>query len=107
MQLHTLKKLTIITETSVRAHLLKKIQELGASGYTCREVQGYGSRGARSDQFESNFEVNVICPETVAHAILTYVSHNLFDNYACIAWLSDVQVVRGARYAVPASQSPS
>ena len=103
MQLHPLKKLTIVTEGTLRPLLLKKICELGASGYTCREVQGYGSRGTRTDQFASNIEVEVICPESVANAILTYVSHNYFENYACIAWVSDVQVVRGARYADPVS----
>jgi nitrogen regulatory protein P-II 2 len=101
MQLHPLKKLTVITESAIRPILLKKICELGASGYTCHEVQGYGSRGIRSDQFDSNIEVQVICPESVANAIMTYVSHQLFEHYACIAWVSDVQVVRGARYAVP------
>lgn len=94
---------TIITEDTLKHQLLKKVCELGASGYTCREVQGYGSRGARSDQFANNIEVQIVCPEKVAHAILTYVSHNYFDQYACIAWLTDVEVVRGARYAQPVS----
>lgn len=101
MQLHTLKKVTIVTEDTLKSQLMKKVCELGATGYTCFTVQGYGSRGARSDQFASNIQLDVICPEPVAHAILTYVSHSYFDQYACIAWLSDVQVVRGARYATP------
>jgi len=88
MQLHTLKKVTIITEDSLRSTLLKKVIELGATGYTCHEVQGYGSRGARSDQFVGNIEVQLICEESIATAILTYVSHNYFENYACIAWTS-------------------
>jgi nitrogen regulatory protein P-II 2 len=98
MQLFTLKKVTIVTEDQLKHQLLKKITELGGTGYTCHEVQGYGSRGTRSDQFNSNVEVTVICSEEVATSILTYVSHNYFENAACIAWLSDVQVVRGARY---------
>lgn len=99
MQLHTLKKVTIVTEDSLKQSLLKKVIELGATGYTCRQAEGYGSRGARSDQFTSNVEVELICSEKVAIDILTYVSHHYFDNYACIAWTSDVQVVRGARYS--------
>ncbi|MDB5348730.1 MAG: transcriptional regulator [Schlesneria sp.] len=106
MQLHTLKKVTIVTEDSLKNELKRKICELGASGFTCREVQGYGSRGARSDAFASNVEFEVICPEAVAHAILTFVSHHYFEQYACIAWLSDVQVVRGARYAEPVGTTP-
>lgn len=99
MQLHTLKKVTIVTEDSLKQSLLKKVIELGATGYTCRPAEGYGSRGARSDQFTSNVEVELICSEQVATTILTYVSHHYFDHYACIAWTSDVQVVRGARYS--------
>jgi hypothetical protein len=34
----------------------------------------------------------------VAEKILTHVSHEYFEHYACIAWLSDVQVVRGDQY---------
>lgn len=98
MQLHTLKKVTIVTDDQLKHQLLKKITELGGTGYTCHEVQGYGSRGVRSDVFAGNVEVTVICSEEVATAILTYVAHNFFENAPCIAWLSDVQVVRGARY---------
>lgn len=101
MQLQTLKKVTIVTEDSLKHDLLKKVVELGATGYTCHEVQGYGSRGARSDQFVSNVQVDIVCSEAVATAIMTFVSHNYFEHYACIAWTSDVAVVRGARYANP------
>ncbi len=98
MQLHTLKKVTIVIEDSVKQELLRKIIEWGATGYTCREVQGYGSRGARSDQFGSNIEVEVVCSERVAISILTHVSHKYFENFACIAWTVDVQVIRGAAF---------
>ncbi len=98
MQLHTLKKVTIVIEDNLRQSLVKKICELGATGYTCHEVQGFGSRGARSDPFANNVEIEVVCAEPVANAILTFVAHNYFENHACIAWLMDVQVVRGSRY---------
>lgn len=98
MQLQTLKKVTIVIEDALKHDLLKKVIELGATGYTCKEVQGYGTRGARSSVFATNVEVELICSENVASAILTFVSHNYFEHYACIAWLSDVSVVRGARY---------
>ena len=79
--------------------ILKKMLELGATGYSCHTVQGTGSRGARSDGMTGdNVQITLICPESVATAILTYVSHHYFENYACIAWCSDVQVVRGERY---------
>jgi hypothetical protein len=37
-------------------------------------------------------------PADVAVSILTHISHQYFDDYAVIAWLSDVQVVRGQQY---------
>lgn len=106
MQLCTLTKVSIVTEDTLSAQLKKKICELGATGFTCREVQGYGSRGIRTDQFASNIEFEVICSEPVAHAILTYVSRNYFEQYACIAWLTEVQVVRGARYTEAEKTTP-
>ena len=100
MQLHPLKEVTIVVEDVLKHNLLKKVIELGATGYTCFAVEGYGSRGARSDdEYGGNVEVQLVCSEPVAHAILTYISHNYFDNYACIAWVTEVSVVRGARYA--------
>ena len=101
MNLHSLKMVTIVTEDSVRPQLAKKICELGATGYTSQEVQGFGSRGTRSDPFANNVQLEVICPENVAFAILQYVADNFFENHACIAWISDVKVVRGARYLAP------
>ncbi len=43
--------------------------------------------------------IEVICTPETAEAILTYVSHHYFENYACIAWVADVSAVRGAHYA--------
>lgn len=100
MQLHPLKLVTIITEQIIREQIVKKIVELGAAGCTWHDAQGTGSRGARSDATgDSNVRIEVICAPATAESILTFVSRNYFENYACIAWQTDVTVVRGARYA--------
>jgi nitrogen regulatory protein P-II 2 len=39
-----------------------------------------------------------VVPMPVAEKILTHISDNYFEHYACIAWVSDVQVVRGELY---------
>ena len=99
MQLQTLKLVTIVTEQVVREQLVKKILALGATGCSWGEVQGTGSRGARSDATgDTNVRIEVVCAQATADAVLTMVSRNYFENYACIAWQSDVAVVRGARY---------
>ncbi len=100
MQLHPLKLVTIVTEKVLRDQIVQKILDLGATGVTHSDVQGTGSRGARKDDvFGGNVRLEVVCSHAVAEAILTYVSHHFFEPYACIAWVNDVSVVRGARYA--------
>lgn len=99
MQLHPLKLVTIVAEEILKDPLRKKFLELGATGYTSSEAQGYGSRGSRTDEFGSgNVRFEIICPANVAEAILTFVAQTYVENYACISWMVDVQVARGARY---------
>jgi hypothetical protein len=99
MQLHPLKLVTVVTEKVLRDQIVQKILELGATGCTHADVLGTGSRGARRDDvFGGNVRIDVICSQSVAEAILTFVSHNFFERYACIAWVTDASVVRGARY---------
>jgi nitrogen regulatory protein P-II 2 len=98
MQLHALKQVTIIVEKILQDQILPKLLELGATGYTAIDCSGCGHRGVRSGEFGSNLQITLICPEDVSHKILTFVAQTYFENYATIAWESDVQVVRGARY---------
>ena len=99
MQLHPLKLVTVVTEKVLRDQIVQKILELGAAGCTHADVLGTGSRGARRDDvFGGNVHIDIICSQPVAEAILTYISHHFFEPYACIAWVTDVSVVRGTRY---------
>jgi nitrogen regulatory protein P-II 2 len=98
MQLYPLKHVTIVAETILKDQLTHKVLDLGATGFTCIEVAGDGSRDARSVIAGENLKLDIICPDEVAQAILTYISHNLFENYGCIAWVTDVSVVRGSHY---------
>ena len=90
MQLYPLKQVTIVTEKILQDQLLPKLLEFGAVGYTTTDCTGSGERGARNGALGGNIQITVICPEDISHKILTYVSRNFFENYACIAWLSDV-----------------
>jgi len=102
MQLKPLKLVTLITEQVLREQIAKKIIELGASGYTWSEVQGKGPRGTRRDAVEgNNIQIKVVCAASVADAILNWFAHTYVDNYACIAWVIEVAVVRGDRYVKP------
>lgn len=99
MQLQSLKLITIIAEEILKDRLVAKVQELGATGASYHRTQGVGSRSVRhNDMFGENIQMKIVCTQDVAEAILTYISHNYFDNYAIVAWLADVQVVRGSTY---------
>jgi nitrogen regulatory protein P-II 2 len=99
MQLHKLTLVTIIAETILREPIVHKVIELGASGVSYHSTGGTGSRHSRHDVIlGENVQIKVICSRDLAEKILTYVSHHYFENYACIAWMNDVEVVRGENY---------
>src|SRR4051794_12218125 len=106
MRLQPLKLVTVVAELVLKEQILQKALELGATGYTVYEASGFGSRGARNDVGAENVRIEVVCPVDVSEAILTYVPHHYFENYACIAWVSDVSVVRGAHYVSPPAAAP-
>jgi len=100
MHVHPLKLVTIVAEEILKDRLVKKIQELGATGASYHRTQGVGSRSARhNDMFGENIQMKIVCAPDVAEAILTYISENYFEHYAIVAWVMDVQVMRGSHYA--------
>ena len=99
MQLQTLKLVTVVAEEVLKDQLVRKVLELGATGASYHATEGIGSRTARHDDvFGENFQLKVVCPQDVAERILTYISNHFFDDYAIVAWIADVQVVRGSHY---------
>lgn len=104
MQLYPLKLVTVVGETVIMDDIAKEGVELGATGYTMTEVVGRGSRNARNvidTGGAKTMRLEFVAPMDVAAKILTHISHTYFEHYACIAWLSDVQVVRGEQYTKP------
>ena len=102
MQLYPRKLVTVVGEAVIMEDVAERGIELGASGYTMSEVSGHGSRSARNVVVTGGaktMKVEFVVPADVAVEILTHVSHEYFEHYAIIAWLSDVSVVRGEQYA--------
>ena len=96
VQLHPLRLVTVVGESIVMPDIAEKGLDLGASGYTLSEVLGRGSRNARSVILNgecNTIKCEFVVDEHVATKILAHVSENYFDNYACIAWVSDVAVL--------------
>ncbi len=94
-----LKEVTIVAEALLEERLLREIRELGAQGYTVGQVRGEGSRGVRASEWEGkNVRIETLVSAEVADRILTHIAEEYFEHYAVVAYLSDVQVVRGEKY---------
>lgn len=95
----TLKLLTIVAEAVLEDRLIRDLKRLGAKGYTLTEVRGEGSRGVRSSEWEGkNIRLESVVSPLVAERILSHLAEAYFPHYAVIAYLENVEVVRGEKY---------
>lgn len=94
-----LKRITIIGDENVRYRIVKEINEMGATGYTEFLVHGQGARGIRPRHAEpANAKIEVIATPELAERIFQHIADNYFENYAMIAFLDDVEVLRGEKF---------
>jgi hypothetical protein len=95
-------KLTIISESLLREEIVALIRRHGATGFTLSKVEGQGSRGVRASEWEGrNLKFEVILGVSTADAILDEISAKYFEDYAVIAWLTEVEVLRGHKFIAP------
>ena len=98
-QLVQLKRVTIIAEALLEDRLIRDITGLGAKGFTITEARGRGSRGVRASEWEGkNLKLESIVSSEVAVQILERLKAKYFEHYAVIAYLENVEVVRGEKY---------
>lgn len=101
----SLIKLTIISESLLREEIIALIRRHGATGFTLSKVEGQGSRGVRASEWEGrNLKFEVIVSSATADAILDKISEKYFEDFAVIAWLTEVEVLRGHKF-IGAEQS--
>jgi nitrogen regulatory protein PII len=94
-----LRKVTIVAEALLEERLLRAIRERGARGFTLAEVRGEGSRGVRASDWEGkNVRIETLVPAEAAERILAHVAEAYFPHFAVVAWVEDVEVVRGEKY---------
>lgn len=99
-----MKRITIIGDENVRYRIVKEVKELGATGYTDYIVNGQGDRGIRPRHAEpANVKIEVIATPEVASRIFEHIAANYFENYAMIAFLDDVDVMRGNKFGAKSS----
>lgn len=99
-----MKRITIIGDETVRYRIVKEIQEMGCTGYTDYIVHGKGDRGVRPRHAEpANAKIEVIATLEVAERILNHIEEHYFDKYAMIAFLDNVEVLRGGKFGAVVS----
>jgi hypothetical protein len=90
---------TIVAETAIEDRLVADVRRLGATGYTIAPAGGEGSRGLRTDDLGGqNVRLETLVTAEVADRILAHVAERYFPHHACVAWVSEVRVVRGEKY---------
>ena len=94
-----MKRVTIIGDDDVKYRIVKEIRDLGATGYTCCTVSGEGAMGVRPRRAEpANAKIEVVGTPEVAQRILEHIADHYFEKYAMIAFLDDVEVLRGEKF---------
>lgn len=101
MTMTTRKLLTIITEARLEDLLAQDIETLGARGYTITDARGKGSRGKRDATWgaQANIRIEVLCDAATALAICQHVRERYYADYAMVAFVADVDVLRPEKFS--------
>jgi nitrogen regulatory protein PII len=98
--IHPCKLLTVICESGLEEEVAESLAHHGARGYTVTDARGRGAHGLRDGSWSAgaNIRFEVLCCETTALALLTMLEDHYFADYYMVAFLSDVQVLRPAKF---------
>lgn len=97
---NVLKLLTIVTESALENTLVQDLDQLGVTGYTISDARGKGAHGIRGANWDanSNIRIEVICNNETATAIAEHVQKHYYSNYAMTLFITDVTVLRPAKF---------
>lgn len=94
-----LKLVTIIADRLLSDDIANEIRDLGARGYTISDAHGQGSRGLQPLDWEgANVRIESIVSEQAAERIIAHLTEKYFKHHGLIAFLQDVEVLRGDRF---------
>lgn len=100
MQTATVSLVTIVSESVLVERLVELLKANGATGYSVTDARGEGSRGRRVGEIPGdNVRIESLVSASVAQRVLEDLVASYFANYAVVAWVAEVQVVRGEKYA--------
>lgn len=100
MQTEKRTMLTIFTEATLEHVLIKDMDRQGIRGYTISDARGKGSRGVRDAAWDEsrNVRIEIICARHQAEAILAHLQERYYSNYAMVACLSEVEILRPEKF---------
>lgn len=92
--------LTVITEAAIEKNLLRDLNQLGVHGYTVLDARGQGGRGVRDAAWgeAANIQIEVICARALAETVLQEFQARYYDNYAMVAFLQEVEIIRPDKF---------
>jgi nitrogen regulatory protein PII len=92
--------LTVITEAAFEELLVRDLDKLGINAYTVSDARGRGSRGVRDATWKEvgNIRIEIICSRPLAEAALLHIQTRYFDNYAMVAYLHEVEILRPEKF---------
>jgi hypothetical protein len=94
-----LELLTVIAESILEHRLVHEVQAAGATGWTITPARGEGSRGVRAADWEGgNIRLETLCSAEVADRLFSVLERDYFTNYAVVAFVHPVSVLRGDKY---------
>lgn len=91
---------TIIAESVLESAIVKDIKRMGARGYTLVDARGEGARGVRNGDWDQNRNILIqtICGEEVAHTIMDFLYDQYYDDYAIIAYATEIEIHRADKF---------
>jgi len=100
MKLHSMKLVTIVCEALARSAVTELLKETGAHGYTLFPVEGVGAQGSRVADIEefANIQIEVVLQTDPALQLLARLEIDFFARFAMIAYSTDIEVIRSAKF---------
>jgi nitrogen regulatory protein P-II 2 len=100
MHTTTCKLVTVIVDRLLAEEIADEILERGARGYTITDSRGRGDRGINPMDWEgANVRLETLVPPETADRIIEHLAQKYFSHHGIIAFLQDVQVVRGKKFS--------
>ena len=94
------KMVTMITSDVLEDHLVARVRNRGASGYTIVRARGAGSSGEQSGMLDidTNIKLHVIIPEERLSGLLDDLEQLIKKGHHLTVFVSDVSVLGPEKY---------